>query len=156
MRNHFTRDAGDSERAPATPVTPSARATRRDSLIETHGALVGEILFDAEVKARHEAAERLRELQARLELLNQELERKMAAGAARLAPLHVAMDAAYAKWMQACQVLERQRVANQSELVPLQTEIAELIGEINTPVHHSRMKQWRPAPENCGTFARED
>lgn len=144
---NFIRDSGDSP-APIPARTPGP--TLRSQLIETHGDIMGSVLFEAQMRVRRETAEKFQALKGKLDTLRVQLDEQTAAGDVRLAPLEAAMNRAHTAWMDAFAAYERQRLANQSAVFPLNNEIAALVGQINIPLHTNRVKQWVPAPENGG------
>jgi hypothetical protein len=123
--------------APSPTDTPEAL---RRAIVERHGEVLGDLLFEAEVKKRTAAAEKFRQLKASLDTVNAALDVRLGELEKRLIPLRAAMGETYTAWLRACEALEAQRIRNQAELAPLEARRAELISELNRPAFSVR--QW--------------
>jgi hypothetical protein len=147
--NDMRRDGADTS---STVIPQRATGEKpqslRDSLIHQLGDAVGEMMYAVEIEARRKTAERLRELQMRLANVNSQIESALQAHNKGLVPFQQAMDAAYARWLDACSAYEAEKVHGSSAVVPLRNEAMDLIREINQPHPHfsGKVKQWaRPA-----------
>jgi hypothetical protein len=114
----------------------------RRQIIEKHGPVLGEILFEAEFARRTRITERARKLAAELAEARAQFDAHSTQLAENLPPLRAAMDEAYEKWLSACNALEGQRVRNDATLSPLMTRIGELVKQINEPVFAEGLIQW--------------
>jgi hypothetical protein len=114
----------------------------RRQMIETHGPTLGPVLFEAEFARRTRINDRAHTLNAELTKLRAEYDVQSAQLAQNLPPLQAAMEAAYEKWLAACNAHEGQRVRNDAALSPLTNRIAELRTQINTPAFAEGLTQW--------------
>jgi hypothetical protein len=112
----------------------------RRQMIEQHGHALGPVLFEAELSRRTRINEQARTLNAELADLRAEYDAQSTELPQNLPPLQAAMEAAYQKWLAACNVLEPQRIQNQAATSSLQARISELTTRIQTPTRH--VTQW--------------
>ena len=141
--------------AGSTTPPPGPDAERlRSSLIEQHGSDVGEMLFEARMKAQEMRWRHAQELRASLTVAREQLDRIEHAGRLALAPIEAEFTAtgSFAVGEQ----YEEQLRANYAATVPLRNQIAEILRELNRPdpmiEARSRAGNWKyvgadPMPE---------
>jgi hypothetical protein len=116
----------------------------RAAYIERHGVALGQFLYDSEMKRRTEQVAKLEKLKTQRNAAVAARDVKDRELATLLVPLRKAMDDGYAKWLNACEALEAQRIRNEGELAPLQQRVFEIDGEMRGPPIFEGMagRQW--------------
>jgi hypothetical protein len=123
-----------------------APAKRAVSFAEALGPVFGPLVLEREQTRRAEARAQFDRLSAALGVARLALEQRRAAGTRELAPLFEAMEAARVAWEEATTAYDRQRIANQSALIPLENRVVELVSELNAPApgYGHNVRQWEP------------
>jgi len=121
--------------------------TLRDQLIESHGEVLGAMIHDAQVADRTKRAERYTQLRAELSQVQSTIDAQRRGAAKRQAPLQAAMDRAYQTWLESCEALEAQRLADERALMPLQERVGALVREITADPNAARVSQWTKLSE---------
>jgi hypothetical protein len=140
--NRFDQAIIRREAAATAPLPQPASDALREALVKAHGELLGPLLYQAELTKRIERAERFERLRARHAVLQSALELRMAQQSARMAGVLRAFEEAQTDFLAATEALEQQRIADQSALVPLQNDLAEVIAEMNIPLFTDKVKNW--------------
>jgi hypothetical protein len=137
-------DAAVSRAAAAAVESPPARSL--DSFIARHGPTLGLLAFEQEQVRLAAARKKLDELTAALTVARQALELRTTTLARELEVLRLEMDARRDEWMEAVARHDAMAVVHQSQLVPLQNRLAELVTELNAPPQGwgANVKQWIP------------
>src|SRR5450631_627420 len=85
----------------------------RAAYIERHGTALGQFLYESEMKRRTEQVAKLEKLKTQRNAAVASRDVKDRELATLLVPLRKAMDDGYAKWLNACEALEAQRIRNE-------------------------------------------
>jgi hypothetical protein len=117
-------------------------AALRNHCIAKYGETMGVIAYDMELKVQTEKLGRYNDLHRQRDDAVAECARREAS-LPSLAPLRVRMDAAYAKWLAACDALENQRVANAGAVSDVQTKIIDLNAAIAQCMSAVRIDPWK-------------
>ena len=126
----------------AQPAMSSPTMLTAAQLVEAHGDAVGEAMWGIVQVERQKAAEKFRVMHTRLSEIRAEIAAKNAAAEQRMQRLQRGVDDAYGDYLAAGAQLERERVALQSELAPLNSEAEEIVRALNVPLHAGRVRQW--------------
>ena len=122
--------------------------TLLDQLIELHGDAVGRALYEIELTSRAKSRDQYLELQSKLTGINADMDAEGQAAAARQAPLEAEMNRLNKSWIEACEKLRAQQIADQGAILPLQERAAAIRREMNKSPFEGRIKQWVPVPPN--------
>jgi hypothetical protein len=132
----------------AASAQPGSGAERlRSSLIEQHGSDVGQMLFEARMKAQEARWRHAQELRTSLTGAREQLDRIEHAGRQALAPIEAEFTAS-GSFVAGAQYEEQLR-RNYAATVPLRNQIAEILRELNRPdpmlEARSRARDWKYA-----------